>query len=349
MLFILLIAVMIITGLKSGPNNVQSVFQPDLFIHLGFLSIMIMGYNRLAYNQFVEVVIWSLMVGIGLNLIGIAIQPTFLSKVTSINSLAYRWQGMLTPSFLLLFQLKTLDKRERNVVIIAFALYGIEQLLFQKRGPLIRFGFTLFLLSLSLSFLQSYGRKGTLVFTNTLRYGYIIVMIAFTALLLGLQIDKYLEATYTRFTKQGGVVFTFENDPRWEIGEYFIDDLKNSGDMTFGRGFGGVVYGATFQQKNNLGESFRANSEMGVPTILLKGGIPLLIYWIIMAVHVLLKFGTAKRSQIAFSFWITAFLFFTFLYLEGYIGATQNLFHLMVAYSIGFLFSIRSKSVGFIT
>ena len=346
LLFILLISGMTLTGFTSGPNNVQSIFQPDLFVHLGFLFIMIMGYNRLAYYRFVEVVILSLMVGIGLNLIGLAIQPTFLSRAASINSLAYSLQVMLTPSFLLLFQLKTLDKRERNIVLIAFALYGIEQILFQKRAPLIRFGFTLFLLSLSLSFLQSYGRKAESVFANTLRYGFIIVMIGSTALVLGLQIDRYVEATYSRFTKQGNVSSTFENDARLKIGEYFIDDLKKTGDMTLGRGFGGVVYGATFQQQNNLGQSFRANSEMGVPTILLKGGIPLLVYWIIIAFLVLLKFGKARRSQIAFSFWITTFIFFSFLYVEGYIGAEQNVFHLMVAYSNGYLFSIRTKSVG---
>lgn len=157
---------------------------------------------------------------------------------------------------------------------------------------------------------------------------------------VGLNVCQYVNATIERFQQEGNISETIEKDSRWQIGQTIMDNLENSNQMLLGRGFGGVVYDQSFRTETREASNFRAASEMGIPTILLKGGFVLLI---IMALIVLRSLGTykyVKTNQFAFACWTLVLVWAIFLYGEGFIGSMRNLNELLLAYAFGFLLRV---------
>lgn len=331
---------MVWNGLSLKVNNIEAIFQVDFWPHLLFGLLALSGYNHFYFAEFERILLQVLLIGVILNVIGIIIEPTFLRRLTSGRSLAYLWQVMLTPSIWFLFRLEDLSKFNRRLVIVSFAILFLEQILFQKRLPLARMAFILIFLSYCYSFYRIYGRKLKKVIKSYILYGYISLTFLGLGLLFGLGIDTYVQATIDRFYQSGDLKETVLNDTRWTIGQKFIDDLIEKRDLILGRGFGGVVFGLGMN-KAKTGVNFRTSAEMGVSTILLKGGIILLLFWAFVTFSFILRINLAKKSRVTFSFWFVVFLFFLFLYVEGYFGAEQNVFHHIVAYGLGYTIRLR--------
>jgi hypothetical protein len=83
---------------------------------------------------------------------------------------------------------------------------------------------------------------------------------------------------------------------------------------------------------------------MGIPTILLKGGFPLLIFFGFVLFSFVLKFKTVKNNIYLFGNWATVIIWFIFLYAEGFIGNNSSPFEMLLAYSIGFVLSNPSEA-----
>ena len=132
------------------------------------------------------------------------------------------------------------------MVILSFVVLSVEQLLFQKRLPLVRTFFVLALLSYVHTYWMIYGGTFGLVMKRYINYFIVGILGIFLVYIIGINLVDYINATVERFTATGQLTETLQTDARWQIGEIIIDDLKKSNDLITGRGLGGVTYDNSF-------------------------------------------------------------------------------------------------------
>lgn len=344
-LLFFLLYLFILATFYSGSDYLYGQYQPDLFIYLRFWLFLVLGYNMVYYNDMTRWIIRLLSFGIVLNLIALFIEPTFLRFYVQDWTLAYKLQIILFPSVFYVFFLDKLTRYQKRVVIFSFLLLFLEQIVFQKRLPLVRFLVYLILIFLFRQYLAVYGRglilKIKLYFGSLWVFGGLIIILGFG----GVQIATYWEATLERFFAAGDIASTYESDARLKIGEIIMTDIEQNEDLILGRGFGGVVFNPYFHLKTEKDVSYRGASEMGIPTILLKGGMVLLIFMIYLVVAALSAFKYIKNSQIALAFWGNIFIWALFVYLEGYLGSGANLNEVLLAFGMGILLRVKKDKM----
>lgn len=324
----------------GGIDFIKEHHEMELYTYLRFLCMMLLGYNFLFYKEFKTGLIVIMSIGVVLNIIGIGIQQTFLREQTTGPILAYNIQTLLVPSIFFIFQLSKLSRRENYLVISSFILFVVEQILFQKRLPLGRVFFVVLLLSYATSYLQAYGNNASKVLVYFIRYGSISIVITIAFSVVGLNLFQYVTATVDRFFSEGNVTETVESDERWKIGEIIMEDLDRTDQLIFGKGFGGVVYDNSFLMETDSGLTYRSASEMGLPTIFLKGGIILLIIMSLIVLRALMTYNYIKIDNFSFACWSFVLVWAVFLYGEGFIGAIRSLTEIILGYAIGFLLRV---------
>ena len=329
-----------LVGMNGGVNIEQDQREGDIYIYLRFISFIILGYNVLYWKEIKYGYISILKIGILLNIFAILTENTFLRELIQGPTLAYQIQVLLMPSLFFIFYLKELSRLNKNVVILSFVVLSVEQLLFQKRLPLVRTFFVLALLSYVHTYWMIYGGTFGLVMKRYINYFIVGILGIFLVYIIGINLVDYINATVERFTATGQLTETLQTDARWQIGEIIIDDLKKSNDLITGRGLGGVTYDNSFHLKTTSGKNFRGAAEMGLPTILLKGGVVLLIILVILVLRTLSAYKYAKTHQFVFACWSMVLLWAIFVYAEGYIGSVRNINEFLLGYSFGFLLRV---------
>ena len=303
-----------LVGMNGGVNIEQDQREGDIYIYLRFISFIILGYNVLYWKEIKYGYISILKIGILLNIFAILTENTFLRELIQGPTLAYQIQVLLMPSLFFIFYLKELSRLNKNVVILSFVVLSVEQLLFQKRLPLVRTFFVLALLSYVHTYWMIYGGTFGLVMKRYINYFIVGILGIFLVYIIGINLVDYINATVERFTATGQLTETLQTDARWQIGEIIIDDLKKSNDLITGRGLGGVTYDNSFHLKTTSGKNFRGAAEMGLPTILLKGGVVLLIILVILVLRTLSAYKYAKTHQFVFACWSMVLLWAIFVY-----------------------------------
>lgn len=324
----------------NGADYIKEVYEIEVYVYLRFFCMLLLGYNFLFYQQFKSGFLILLAIGFVLNLIAIGVQDTFLRGVNNGPTLAYSIQHLLVPSIFFIFQQNNLTKREKQLVVVSFFLLLIEQILFQKRLPLARIFFIILIFSYASSFLKIYGSNFSRVLKSYFKYGLIILMTILVLSFIGLNIFQYGVATIDRFFSGGSLNETIESDTRWEIGRFIMEDLKESNQLLFGKGFGGVVYHNSFIREFEDGLRYRSSSEMGLPTIFLKGGWILIVIVVVIVFKALSTYKYAKKNNFLFACWVFVFVWVVFLYSEGFIVSIFSVNDLILGYSMGLLLRI---------
>ncbi len=340
-LLVLLIYIIIMaTRNVNGTDFIKEVHEIEVYVYLRFFCMLLLGYNFLFYQEIKSGLLILLSIGFVLNLIAIGVQDSFLRGLNNGPSLAYSIQHLLVPSIFFIFQQKNLSKRQIQLVIGSFFLLFIEQLLFQKRLPLARIFLIILIFSYASSFFRIYGSNFSKVIKSYFKNGLIILITIIVLSFIGLNIFQYGVATIDRFFSGGSLNETIESDTRWEIGRIIMEDLKNTDQLLFGKGFGGVVYNNSFIREIEDGLRFRSASEMGLPTIFLKGGWILLFIVVVLIFKALSTFKYAKTNNFLFSCWVIVFVWAIFLYSEGFIVSIFSVNDLILGYSMGLLLRI---------
>ena len=329
------------------PNFKSTEYQYDLFCYLRFFIFVLIGFQREFFTTIKKAMFITLVVGICANIFGLLSAETFVRALVEEKTLAYKMQYMLIPAFYYLFLYDTLTKAERRIVIIAICIYGIEQILFQKRLPTLRVVIYLAFYTYSLTL---FGKNGGIKFAEIIqRIGLFIIGIFVVIQLvsiIGFKVDEYFTLLIERFYGKGeNVSETLEEDSRWEIGNIFYESLWNSGEIFTGRGLGGIVYDQTFIKDDENGFTYRSAAELGIPTMLLKGGFLLVGLFAIYLVKIGKLYKKVKQNVYLFAAWINVIIWFLFLYPEGFIGNYYNPFEILLAYSIGMLLSFKIKDM----
>jgi len=342
--FIAILIYMAILGIMQTQKFVSD-FQYDLFGYLRFMVIILIGFHREFFTTIKKAMFIILTTGILANIFGIFSADTFVRALVEEKTLAYKMQYMLIPAFYYLFIYDKLTLYEKRIVIIAISLYAVEQILFQKRLPTVRvilylvaYIYSLKILTQSAKF--SFNVILKKVFLFVLGFSVFIKILTF----IGFNIGDYFDLLIQRFYSSETVGDTIEEDARWEIGEIFYESLWNSGEFFTGRGLGSVVYHDSFLKDDENGFAYRSGSEMGLPTMFLKGGIFLIGLFAVYLFKILKLYKKTKTNIYLYTSWVMVIIWFIFLYAEGFIGHFYNPHEILLAYSFGFILSAAGRN-----
>ena len=339
-IFLVLFLFMVINGVVVQ-KNLPGILLDEIIVYIRFYIFLLLGYQFTSYHYFRKAIFIWLWVGFIANLISLFTVSSFLRAEIDEKTLTYMLQYLLIPSALYLFFYSKLKRHEKIIVILSFALYFVEQLLFQKRLPMARIFVTLLFFYYASTTIAAQ-RVFTSIFLKRI-IGLIMGVFAIAMILFfsGSSMGTYTEALFARFFQYGTATETVMQDARWKIGEIIVTDIVETGDVYLGRGLGSVVYDESFQNIN-LSSKFagaRSASEMGVPTILLKGGYVLLCYFLLLFFVLLKKFKTVKTNSDMFGLWSFVIIWFIFVYGEGFLSGIST--EIIVAYCIGALLASR--------
>jgi hypothetical protein len=342
--FIAILIYMAILGIFQSQMYISD-YQYDLFAYLRFMIIILIGFHREFFTTIKKAMFIILSAGILANIFGLLTADTFVRALVQEKTLAYKLQYMLIPAFYYLFIFDKLTLYEKRIVIIAVTLYAMEQIIFQKRLPTVR---VILYLSAYIFSLKILPQVRNFNFSIIIRKVFLIVA-GFSILILfldtiGLNISEYFSLLIERFFTKDSLEDTIGEDERWRIGLIFYESLWNSGEFFTGRGLGSVVYDVSFFSKDGNGFAYRSASEMGLPTMLLKGGVLLIGLFAVYLFKILNLYKKAKTNIYLFASWLIVIIWFIFLYAEGFIGNYVNPYEILLAYSFGFVLSAAGSN-----
>lgn len=320
------------------------VYENDLFVYLRFFICVLIGFQREYYTTIKKAMMILLVFGVAVNFLSLFSSDTFVRSMLEEKSLAYKLQYILLPSFFYLFQLDSLTRKEKIIVLSAVILYFLEQILFQKRLPTFRVITTLIFYFYSIKLLTK-GKFGTkLIVRRFLIFSISVFLTVQLFALVGFNISEYGGLLFDRFFNEGTVGETIADDSRWKIGETFYQNLEKTNEYFSGRGIGSVIYDNTFLFEDTSGRSYRSAAEMGLPTMLLKGGIVLIGLFALILIKFIGLFKVCRKDEYLFGAWATVIIWFIFLYSEGFIGNLLSVFEILLGYSIGMVLSAASQN-----
>jgi len=342
--FLVLVLFMSVNG-YGDPRGMVYYYWEELLTYLRFFLLMLLGYHWYGFPQFKKAMVIIMAVGIVVNLFSITLADTFLRRLLDDQTLAYELQYLLQPSCFFILLFKRLTTTEKRIVFVAFALYSIEQILFQKRLPLLRISlFIIAFLYISWYFSENRKQRYKLLVNRVVVILTALSLSALTVYSFGFNLGTYFTALYERFYEKGSFQETLANNARWEIGEVFYEEVARSREVIAGRGLGSVVFSSSFHMEDDRGMGFRPAAEMGLPTMMLKGGVILICYFVVLLFFLFKRLKYARMSILKLAFWSTAFIWFLLIYGEGFIlGGVSSLNEVVIAYSIGGALSYRIK------
>jgi hypothetical protein len=330
----------IVKGNELGyfSNDFKSVTLLLLFIYFG----AVLSYWRVYYKYLI------LIISLGI----ITTIPDLVNQNASISflenkeiSLSYVMQYSLTPSLLLFFLLITKKKSDYKFIIIAgFVLYLLEQLLFLKRLPLLRSFSVIFMFM----FLKSYYNKTASL--KILYFPLALIFLLIVSVFISSNLRLYFNETLNRFTKEGSVIETAQNDSRYFIAEtVFTDSFKDLNILLLGRGMGGVykgsgIHGKTIKIENKVLEGVN-ELEVGQIFILMKYG---LIFWAVFNLYILkiiLSIKKYQQNNLALACYGYITIWFLFSFGEGFPTMNTPILILLLSICIGFLSSVHSNKL----
>lgn len=343
-LLIVVFVYMAVLGLLQA-DMMGRVFEYDFFVYLRFGICVIIGFHGIFFSTIKKAIMVILALGVIANVLSLFLTDTFVRSLLEDKTLTYKLQYVLLPAFFYLFQYDRLTRQEKYIVILALTIYSLEQVLFQKRLPTFRIILTLLFYAYSLWIFSKDNFKIRLI-VRRIFFGLVSFLLVFQIMaFVGFNLSIYSKLLVDRFYTEDTIGQTIEDDSRWRIGETFYKALSNSNEFFSGRGMGSVIYDNSFLAEDELGKSYRSAAEMGLPTMLLKGGLVLVSLFSLIMFKLLRSYKICKRNMFHFSAWVTSFLWFVFLYAEGFIGNMLSIFEIFLGFSIGVVLSAKySKS-----
>lgn len=258
---------------------------------------------------------------------------------TDANSYLYKVQIGFVPLFLLLGYYLLEKKKNTSVfMIIAFVLYVILQFIFQKRLPLVRCVMTVIMLL--------YVLKGRIGFSKTIPNAILL----FSIILIGVisfAPKEYVNATMDRFTKEGSVSQTAQDDERYHITEDAMTlTFSTPRTILFGQGLGGAVrgyfWGKTVIDKTGKEMDGLESFEVGAANAIFKYGIIFFIAMYGFILKLLLNFKKYRHDSLALSCWLYLFVFFVFNFIgESFPNYNSIIFTAALAPCMGYLASFK--------
>jgi len=352
-------AISTINGLFK--NGYGPIYVFDLYSFWGLFIFLILGTSRRFWVDFESVGFHILILGFLVNIpSSFIIKPTYHIDVESLADitgsgriailiLAYKtqWALAFSPYFFLISD--KFGKGKKILIYIIFFFNIFQQIIFQKRAPIIRF---ITYLVLNFFAFKSFpnGRKRVLKW-NTILYYTLIVFLSVSILtfiipidLLYSQVEGLLKRLQGETGHVGGTysnpvlsIFSTENERIIEVLIYL--ESCNISDIFFGKGFGGYFY------DNLIFKLDRAQIHIGIFNFMLKNGIFMMLIYFFSVLICILKYSTIKKKLEANARFWCVMVTSLFYFMEGFHYYNSASFDLILLFtSIGYIISCEDVS-----
>lgn len=339
--FVLSILLMAAIGLYLG--NPVFLFYPDFEGVVILLGSILLGARPKNWEHVDKLILLLLFYGIVLNLASLPMIRSVVREETE-HSVANKLQVLIYPVlFYIYFYRYRIRKLHKAIIIVAFVVFIIEQILFQKRLPSVRIIVTLFLMTYiqNLAANPSFGAFLGSAVKRILAIGVPVAAAIFIiSNVVGLKIADSLKLYNERVTGKYGFVHNLVYDTRYYIGAVVVENLITSKSFILGKGFGGYLLDPRLYWTVDTGEGqFNGTTqiEIGQTWPVWKGG---LLFWIgINALYISLakSFRKYRNSQFSLACWAFVLTQFIFLMGENIWTGPYQFFIILIGASIGHL------------
>ncbi len=342
---VMLSLLLILILLKSlfYDKNVIDILYVDFEAATLFLIGILFGINHRNWEHILKLFKRVLVLGILTNVIAITFLEGISRDVTE-GSIANRMQVLLYPSTFLIFLFPFIKSRNDRIIFLsAFLLFFIEQILFQKRLPIIRLVVTMLFISIIVS---QYSRTNFFTYiVNFLRYNtaisFSILLVIGFSVIIGFNLIQSVGGLIERYTLSGSVAETAMQDGRYQLALDVFLNIVASGYLVPGQGFGGALSGGMIYWTLETSSSFKKFSthviEFGQIWPLWKGGI---FYWLALTtvfIGAIFRQKSARTNYLGLACW--AFVLISWLFMFG-----ENFWHtplliLLIGCALGYLYN----------
>lgn len=308
----------------------------EIVFWLFFLSIFLLSSSKVYWSYLLK---WS--VGIVVLASVLSLYELLFNNYSYIrgewdeNSFLYNIQIGFAPFLLVLcYSLLVKDKRNIIITIIVFVFYIGLQFYFQKRLPLARCLLSIVLLLYVL---------GTNLKMSKFLPSVVLLLTIIIGGLVFIVPKQYVDATIGRFTQEGTVQQTTQDDIRYLILERAMDvTFSSPRTAIFGQGIGGVVLGdfytKTVKDSNGNERPGLTQFEVGAAHITFKYGLVFFFVMFGYMLRLLLRVRYYKKDPLAMSCWLYLTIFFVMCFVgESFPNVFSVLTTVMTASSMGYL------------
>ncbi len=318
-LFVLSILLMSAVGLYL--NNPIGLFYMDFEGVIILFGSILLGARRKNWEHIDKLVILLLAYAVIVNILSLPFIKS-IDRVVTESSVTNKLQVLLYPVLFYIYLFKYRVRRLDKLIIMgAFVIFIIEQILFQKRMPSMRIIFTL----LVMTYLQNITTRpsfwaylGSIIKRVMLFFIPVVVGVLIISSTVGLKMSDSLQMFNERVTGKYGFVRNIIYDGRVYITYVVIQDLVSDYSFILGKGFGGYIIDSRLHYFVEAeGGLFNGTSsiEIGHTWPPWKGG---LLFWIsINALYLSLAFSFRKYKNAYFSMVCWAFVLTHFIFLFG--------------------------------
>lgn len=318
----------------------------DVIYWMSFVSFFYLGTNPKFWKYFVKTILIILIISSVLSLKEIVYggNLSYLRSEVGINAESYLYDiqiGFSVSSFALIYYYFNHNNRERSIAIATFVLYFFLQFYFQKRLPLARVLFTLFVLIYLV-------RKTNVTAKISLGYYFLIpllMIMAFTYIP-----KELIDATVDRFFENGSATETVVNDGRYKILDAVLSHtLSSPRTILFGEGTGGCAIG-NFDSKyiTVAGQFVQGVSEfeVGWCSYFFRYGIIFLIVFYKFLYKNIRGVRIDYTDQLSIACWGQILILFVFSILgESFPNVSVPISTILLASSLGYLSTKNRQTV----
>lgn len=358
-LFLIYLTIM---GVLNYDNRVTTL--DDLYTFNLILPMILLGSSHDFWKDFIKFNFFFIFFALIINIISsVTISKSYHFQEDTIAELedtgtvrlvrqilAYRTERSLaTWPFLLLLLPKWNFKRSAITIALVLFVFGL-QILFQKRGPIVRVMSYIGGFLILLPILLEQGQRIKIRFSQKVIFAFIAfagVAVAVSYLPDGFLVNQ-VEGLIERFqgrrfndqSYKGGAlaVFTLENERIAEVFHMFHQ--LHFSEIVFGKGLGGTYFNTIEFNKQMAG------THMGIFSLVLKGGIFLFALYYYLMYRVFSNFKLYRQNYFAIAcviflivvnvfFWQEAFMFYS----------AQSLRLMLIGMCIGFLLSYKKRKL----
>jgi hypothetical protein len=318
---LLVLSILLMSAVGLYLNNPLYLFYIDFEGVIILFGSILLGARRKNWEHIDRLVILLLAYAVIVNAASLPLIRS-IAREDAEHSVTNKLQVLLWPvmSYIYLFKYRA-RRLDKIIIMSAFVLFIIEQVLFQKRMPSIRIIFTLLLMT----YIQNISTNpnfwsylGTVVKRVMLFFIPVIIGGLIITNTVGLKMSDSLKMLNERATGKYGFVRTVIYDGRVYITYVVLQDIITDYSFILGKGFGGYIIDSRLHYFVEAeGGQFNGTSqiEIGQTWPVWKGG---LLFWLsINALYLSLAFSFRKYRNSNFSLACWAFVLTQFVFLMG--------------------------------
>lgn len=324
-LYALILVSLIALGIGIYKGYLYTVIIQDFGSVLLYVSGIFIGSKKLNWYYIKKYYYIVMILGGLVALVSLSTIGSIALRSDTYGSLPYELQYFLWPVyfFILTYPFES-NKKYKRIIIFVIILQLFEQIIFQKRLPLVK---TVLLITIAFFIIPSSFSKYQIIIRNitVILMSFLVSAILISPFFGNKAMQEAVDSLFERFTSSGSVYNTAVYDARFQAVPIVLANVHKDEEL-LGKGFGNTLKTRDFWwNRVNTGGQFVgvSTTEIGQLWLYWKGGIMLFLLLNLFFITILFSYKKIRKEPVQFAFWIMVLVQFLFLYGESWVGANQ--------------------------